>query len=115
MKTSPEGLYIVLISVHGLIRGDNLELGRDADTGGQTLYIVELARALSMQPEVAQIDLFTQRVKDERVSPDYAVPLEILGDNLRIVRIDAGPERYLPKEQLWDYLDSLLTISPTFP
>jgi sucrose-phosphate synthase len=29
-------LYIVLISLHGLIRGDDLELGRDADTGGQT-------------------------------------------------------------------------------
>ena len=27
-------LYIVLISVHGLIRGNDLELGRDADTGG---------------------------------------------------------------------------------
>jgi len=35
-----EGLYIALISVHGLIRGQNLELGRDADTGGQTKYVV---------------------------------------------------------------------------
>ncbi|KAI7993417.1 putative sucrose-phosphate synthase 1 [Camellia lanceoleosa] len=28
-------LYIVLISLHGLIRGENMELGRDSDTGGQ--------------------------------------------------------------------------------
>ncbi|MCW8926749.1 MAG: hypothetical protein OQJ84_10845 [Xanthomonadales bacterium] len=29
-------LYLALISTHGLIRGHDLELGRDADTGGQT-------------------------------------------------------------------------------
>ena len=106
MKRQPEKLYIALISIHGLIRGHNLELGRDADTGGQTLYVVELARALSQMPQVAQVDLFTQRVEDDQVSPDYAVPLEPLNEKLRIVRIEAGPEQYLPKEQLWDHLDS---------
>ena len=29
-----------------------------------------------------------------------------MADNLRIVRISAGPEGYIPKEQLWDHLDS---------
>ena len=49
-----DGLHLVLISVHGLIRGHDLELGRDPDTGGQTLYVVELARALSERdPELA--------------------------------------------------------------
>jgi len=28
-------LYLVLVSMHGLIRGENMELGKDADTGGQ--------------------------------------------------------------------------------
>lgn len=28
-------LYVVLSSVHGLVRGENMELGKDADTGGQ--------------------------------------------------------------------------------
>lgn len=106
MKTQPDGLYFALISIHGLIRGHNLELGRDADTGGQTLYVVELARALAALPEVAQVDLFTQRILDTQVSSDYSVPQEVLGEKLRIVRIDAGPEEYLPKEQLWDHLDS---------
>ena len=45
-STAAQPLFIVLISVHGLIRGHDLELGRDADTGGQTKYVVELARAL---------------------------------------------------------------------
>lgn len=36
------GLYIILISVHGLVRGQALELGRDADTGGQIQYVLSL-------------------------------------------------------------------------
>ncbi|MFO7582869.1 HAD family hydrolase [Guyparkeria sp.] len=104
-SSGQDGLYICLISVHGLIRGEDLELGRDADTGGQTLYVVELARALARRPEVGRVDLFTRRVIDERVDDDYARPEEDLGDNAHIIRIDAGPEEYLPKERLWDYLN----------
>lgn len=101
-----KGLYIVLISVHGLIRGDNLELGRDADTGGQTKYVVELARALSEHPQVERVDLITRLVNDPKVSPDYAKPIEILNDKAQIVRLTCGPRRYLRKEVLWSYLDS---------
>ena len=30
-----DGLYIILISLHGLVRGQQMELGKDPDTGGQ--------------------------------------------------------------------------------
>jgi sucrose-phosphate synthase len=103
--TQGEGLYIVLVSVHGLVRGENLELGRDADTGGQIKYVVELARALGGHPEVGRVDLLTRRVVDSRVSDDYAQPEEDLGEGVRIVRLDCGPRRYLRKEKLWPYLD----------
>lgn len=102
---SGEGLYLVLISVHGLIRGQNLELGRDADTGGQTLYVVELVRALARHPEVGRVDLLTRRVEDTRVSAEYAQTEEDLGDGARIIRVDCGPRRYLHKEKLWPHLD----------
>jgi sucrose-phosphate synthase len=105
-NTQGEGLYILLISVHGLIRSHSLELGRDADTGGQTKYVLELAHALSQRPEVAQVDLLTRRVDDPEINNDYAQPIEELGDGARIIRIDAGPSEYIPKEDLWDYLDS---------
>ena len=98
--------YILLISVHGLIRGENLELGRDADTGGQTKYVVDLARSLSEHEDVARVDLVTRRLQDPAIAADYATPIEPLSDNARIVRIDAGPREYIPKEQLWDHLDS---------
>ncbi len=106
MKTQDNKLYIALISIHGLIRGKNLELGRDADTGGQTLYLLELAQALSELPEVGQVDLFTRRVVDDAVDDDYQQREEQLQANCRIVRIDAGPEQYIAKEQIWEYLDT---------
>ncbi len=98
--------YIALISIHGLIRGDNLELGRDADTGGQTKYVVELARALSKHPSVERVDLLTRLVIDKKVSDDYCVHEEHLAGEARIVRIVCGPEGYIAKEELWDNLDS---------
>jgi sucrose-phosphate synthase len=105
MKNPSEGLNVALLSIHGLIRGKDLELGRDADTGGQTLYVVELAQALSQQPDVARVVLFTRRIIDAKVSADYGRTPETLNPKLQIVRIDAGPPEYLPKEQLWDHLD----------
>ena len=105
MREQTGQFYIALLSIHGLIRGSNLELGRDADTGGQILYVLELAQALARHPEVSHVDLITRRVVDEAVADDYAKPVENLSNKLRIVRIDAGADEYIPKEQLWDYLD----------
>ena len=105
MSQHLQTLNLVLVSVHGLIRSHGLELGRDADTGGQTLYVVELARALAQHPEVASVDLLTRRVDDPELSDDYARAIEELGDGARIVRVEAGPQGYIAKEMLWDYLD----------
>ena len=102
------GIYILMISVHGLIRGVDPELGRDPDTGGQVLYVLELVRALAGHPEVAQVDLLTRLVEDPAVPADYAVPEEPLGPHARILRLPFGPRRYVRKELLWDHLDHLV-------
>lgn len=106
MGPEPEKLYIVLVSIHGLIRGHDLELGRDADTGGQTKYVVELARALGELPGVARVDLLTRRLVDDLVSSDYSHQIEPLSKKSRIVRVDCADNIYIPKEDLWDHLDS---------
>ncbi|KAL0333988.1 UNVERIFIED_CONTAM: putative sucrose-phosphate synthase 1 [Sesamum angustifolium] len=90
-------LYIVLISLHGLIRGENMELGRDSDTGGQLLdsfydfslvyrndffhvllSICELARALGSMPGVYRVDLLTRQVSSPEVDWSYGEPTEML-------------------------------------
>ena len=106
MSVQKKKIHIVLISIHGLIRGSEMELGRDADTGGQSKYVLELAVALGACPEVSRVDLLTRRVVDPEIDDDYANPLESLGNGVQIIRLDAGPEEYIPKEQLWDHLDA---------
>ncbi|HMN25495.1 MAG: HAD-IIB family hydrolase [Ignavibacteriaceae bacterium] len=100
-----KGLYIQLYSLHGLIRGKELELGRDADTGGQIKYVFELASMLSTFPEVEKVELVTRWIYDKKVSPDYSVPIEKVNDKFDIVRIRAGGGKYIRKELLWNYLE----------
>ncbi|OMO56647.1 Glycosyl transferase, family 1 [Corchorus olitorius] len=112
-------LYIVLISLHGLMRGENMELGRDSDTGGQVKYVVELARALATMPGVYRVDLLTRQVSAPDVDWSYAEPTEMLSPRTTensmqelgessgayIIRLPFGPkDKYVPKELLWPYI-----------
>jgi len=100
-----KGLYILMISLHGLFRGNNLEMGRDADTGGQIKYVLELAKTLGESKKIRKVDLFTRLIRDKTVSQDYGKPIEQLSDKVRIVRIQCGGTRYIRKELLWPFLD----------
>ncbi len=104
----PAGLYIQLFSIHGLIRGEAPELGRDADTGGQVKYVLELARYLGEHPAVAQVDLVTRLINDKTVSAIYSQQIEPLSAKARIVRIQCGGRRYIRKELLWSHLDEFV-------
>ncbi|KAJ0035597.1 hypothetical protein Pint_25467 [Pistacia integerrima] len=119
-------LYIVLISLHGLIRGENMELGRDSDTGGQVKYVVELSRALARMPGVYRVDLFTRQVASPEVDWSYGEPTEMLStmcsehddgngnemgesSGAYIIRIPFGPrDKYLRKELLWPFIQEFV-------
>ncbi len=104
-------LYIQLYSIHGLIRGENPELGHDADTGGQIKYVVELAHALSRDKRVEKVELITRQIKDRAVSEDYARSIEKINDKFSIIRIRAGGGKYLRKELLWNHLEEFVDQS----
>lgn len=115
-------LYIVMISLHGLVRGDNMELGRDSDTGGQVKYVVEFARALANLPAVYRVDLLTRQICSTEVDWSYGEPTEMLtggsyddeeevgqSGGAYIVRIPCGPrDKYLRKELLWPYIQEFV-------
>ncbi|KAL6528871.1 putative protein serine/threonine kinase [Orobanche minor] len=102
--------------LHGLIRGENMELGRDSDTGGQVKYVVELARALGSMPGVYRVDLLTRQVMAPDVDWTYGEPIEMLNPlnsenefgesgGAYIIRIPFGPkDKYLSKEILWPHI-----------
>ena len=98
-------LYIQMFSIHGLLRSENMEMGHDADTGGQINYVVELGKALSNRSDVERIDLFTRLIMDKAVSEDYSRPIEKVSDKFRIVRIQCGGRKYMRNELLRPHLD----------
>ena len=85
-----------------------MEIGRDADNGGQTKYVFEFAEYLSKAPQVEHVHIFTRLINDKAVSDEYAVPIEALNPKLDIRRIPFGGKKYRLKEQLWDYLDEFV-------
>jgi len=97
--------YVQLFSLHGLIRSRNLEMGRDADTGGQVKYVMELGAGLSAREDIGRVDLFTRLIADKRVSSDYKEPIEVINDKFRIVRLQCGGRKYMRKEMLWPHLE----------
>ncbi|KAF5738499.1 sucrose-phosphate synthase 3-like [Tripterygium wilfordii] len=115
-------LYIVLISLHGLVRGENMELGRDSDTGGQIKYVVELARALAHMAGVYRVDLFTRQISSPEVDWSYGEPTEMLtagpeddddgvgeSSGAYIIRIPFGPrDKYLRKELIWPHIQEFV-------
>jgi sucrose-phosphate synthase len=105
---SGKGLYIQLFSLHGLIRGHAQEMGRDADTGGQVKYVLELARALALREDIELVDLVTRLIDDKMVSSDYSKEIEPLSEKARIVRIQCGGRKYLRKELLWPHLEEFI-------
>ena len=108
MTENKKGLYILLFSVHGLIRSQDLEMGRDADTGGQVKYVLELARNLMKRQEVERVDLFTRMIRDKEISQDYSKEVEPICHGARIVRISCGGGKYIRKELLWPHLDEFI-------
>ncbi|MFW6171740.1 MAG: HAD-IIB family hydrolase [Planctomycetota bacterium] len=101
-------LKITLISLHGLIRAQSPELGRDADTGGQVKYVLELARELAAHSQVREVELLTRQIIDPKVDDDYAQVEERISDKAKIVRIPFGPKRYLRKESLWPFIEMFI-------
>ena len=100
-------LKFLHLHLHGLIRSKNLELGRDADTGGQTQYVLELIKSLANTSEVDQVDLVTRLINDPKVDDEYSQEEEFVEPGVRILRFKFGPNKYLRKELLWPYLDQL--------
>jgi len=110
-KEKDKRLYIQLYSIHGLIRGHDLELGKDADTGGQIKYVLELAKTLSKDQRVDKVELITRKIRDKSVSSDYSESIEEINDKLDIVRIRCGGGKYIRKELLWNHLEEFVDKS----
>ena len=90
---------ICMLSTHGYF--DPVpELGK-TDTGGQVLYLLQLARTLSQLGY--KVDIYTRWFDRERKQIDPLLDCE----SARVIRIPAGEWEFIPKEFIYDILPEL--------
>lgn len=97
MKTGYK--HIAMLSTHGYF--DPKPLLGETDTGGQVLYVLELAKALSKKG--IKVDIFTRWFDKNRrqIDPVPGFP------DVRVIRIPAGPWEFVIKEKIYDLLPEL--------
>jgi D-inositol-3-phosphate glycosyltransferase len=87
---------IALISVHG---DPSAEIGKE-EAGGQNVYVRQVGEALSRQGW--QVDMFTRRADPNQD------PIVQHNDRCRTIRITAGPQTFIPRDELFEYLPTFV-------
>jgi D-inositol-3-phosphate glycosyltransferase len=98
----PTRQAIALISEHG---DPAAEIGKDA-AGGQNVYVRQVGESLAKLGW--QVDMFTRKS-----SPDDESIVEH-SPHCRTIRLTAGPECYIPRDELFQYMPEFVTAFQKF-
>ncbi len=82
-----------MVSTHGYVSA-NPPLGA-ADTGGQVVFVLELSKKLAQLGY--QVDVWTRRFEDQP-------QIDVVNDQVRILRMPCGGKEFIPKEYLYKSL-----------
>jgi mannosylfructose-phosphate synthase len=98
--------HLAMLSTHGYF--DPKPMLGETDTGGQVLYVLELAKALSRKN--IRVDIYTRWFDRNRrqIDPLPGYP------GVRVIRIPAGPWEFVIKEKIYDLLPELTQNMATF-
>ena len=93
---------IALISVHG---DPAIEIGKE-EAGGQNVYVRQVGEALSHQGW--QVDMFTRRSTPDQAGIVQHTP------HCRTIRLTAGPQEFIPRDDLFGYLPEFVQAFQQF-
>lgn len=98
-------MHIGFLNPQGNFDSGNSHITKHPDFGGQLIYVKQAAIAIAEMGH--QVDILTRQIIDPEW-PEFAEPFETYPgiDNVRIIRLPAGPKEFLPKEFLWSHLVS---------
>ena len=85
---------VAMISTHGYVAAEP-PLGAP-DTGGQVVYVLELAKVLSRLGY--PVDIYTRQFESQPQK-------ETVDQGVEIIRIPCGSDDFIPKEYMVDYID----------
>ena len=108
-------MRIAFFNPQGNFDKESSRLTEHPDFGGQLIYVREVAMELSKLG--VDVDIFTRKIVDDHW-PEFMGDFDSYEgyDNLRIIRIPFGGNKFLRKELLWPYFQRLQcqTISRHF-
>lgn len=107
-------MHIIFINPQGNFDPRDSYLTEHPDFGGQLVYVKEIAIAMAQLGN--RVDIVTRRMDDPEW-PEFSGQTEYYDgypENPRIVRIDCGGQKFLPKEKLWPHLEEFVDNMVSF-
>ncbi|MBE8996737.1 glycosyltransferase [Nostoc sp. LEGE 12447] len=98
-------MHIGFLNPQGNFDSNNSHITKHPDFGGQLIYVKQVAIAIAEKGH--KVDILTRQIIDPEW-PEFAEAFDTYPgiDNVRIIRLPAGPKEFLPKELLWTHLIS---------
>jgi D-inositol-3-phosphate glycosyltransferase len=93
---------IALVSVHG---DPAIDIGKE-EAGGQNVYVRQVGEALARQGW--KVDMFTRKTSQEQPTIVQHTP------NCRTIRLTAGPEAFVPRDEIFGYLPQFVAAFRQF-
>lgn len=96
-------MYIGFLNPQGNFDKNDSYITEHPDFGGQLVYVKEVALALARKGH--KVDILTRQINDPEWI-EFAEPFDAYPgvENVRIVRLPAGPQEFMRKELLWPHL-----------
>jgi len=95
-------MRICMINIHGHLKANDPPIGIHPDSGGQIVYVLNLAAYLANLGH--QVDVFTRKFISKK-HIGFNEDIEKVNKNFNIVRIACGPKDFVMKEEIWPYID----------
>ena len=96
-------MHIGFLNPQGNFDSGDSHITKHPDFGGQLIYVKQLAIAMAQKGH--KVDILTRQIIDPEW-PEFAEEFDAYPgvDNVRIIRLPAGPKEFLSKELLWPHL-----------
>ncbi len=96
-------MHIGFLNPQGNFDSKDSHITEHSDFGGQLIYVKQVAIAMAQKGH--KVDILTRQIIDPEW-PEFAQQFDTYPgvDNVRIIRLPAGPKGFLRKELLWSHL-----------